>query len=286
MAEKAERTTKIKWFKNAINFGLLVVFAFLFFLISSSPTEAGNQQLTFQGKLTNSSGNSVSNGTYYVKLTIYDADSGGSCQYTASSTCASVTSTPVTVTNGIFSINLGDTSASLAAISPTLFNSSALYLGITVCSGAGVGCDSEMTPRKRITAARYAFNADYLSGLATSTIGGQGSYVPVTDSSGNFTVSNDVFVATTTAGQFGVGTSSVPSGVKSYVEGTTASDKLLVIRANSSQTGALQEWQNSGGTALVSINSSGNVSGRNVIASRTRIIFSRSHLVLMISCCG
>ncbi|KKR99892.1 MAG: hypothetical protein UU49_C0002G0006 [Candidatus Magasanikbacteria bacterium GW2011_GWC2_41_17] len=266
MAEKAERTTKIKWFKNAINFGLLVVFAFLFFLISSSPAEAGNQQVTFQGKLTNSSGNSVSNGTYYLKLTIYDAASGGSCQYTASSTCASVTSTPVTVTNGIFSINLGDTSASLAAISPTLFNSSALYLGITVCSGAGVGCDSEMTPRKRITAAPYAFNADYLSGLATSTIGGQGSYVPVTDSSGNFTVSNDVFVATTTAGQFGVGTSTVPSGVKSYVEGTTASDKLLVIRANSSQTGALQEWQNSGGTALVSINSSGNVSASGTLA--------------------
>ncbi|MBI5023165.1 MAG: hypothetical protein HZC05_03340 [Candidatus Magasanikbacteria bacterium] len=266
MAEKAERTTKIKLLKKAINFGLLAVFAFLFFWISSSPVEAGNQQLTFQGKLTNSSGNSVTNGTYYVKLTIYDAATGGSCQYTASSTCSSVTSTPVTVTNGIFSINLGDTSASLAAISPTLFNSSALYLGITVCSGAGTGCDSEMTPRKRITAAPYAFNADYLSGLATSTIGGQSSYVPVTDSSGNFIISNKVFVATTTAGQFGVGTSTVPSGVKSYVEGTTATDKLLVIRGNSSQSGNLQEWQNSVGTALVTVNSSGNVSTSGTLA--------------------
>ncbi|MEK7189807.1 MAG: hypothetical protein AAB666_02395, partial [Patescibacteria group bacterium] len=137
MTEKAERTIEKKWFKKAINFGLVAIFVFLFFFLNSAPVEAGNQQITFQGKLTNSSGNVVSNGTYYVKLTIWDAASGGSCQYTASSTCSSVTSTPVTVTNGIFSINLGDTSASLAAISPTLFNSSALYLGITVCSGAG-----------------------------------------------------------------------------------------------------------------------------------------------------
>ncbi|OGH72491.1 MAG: hypothetical protein A3I93_02435, partial [Candidatus Magasanikbacteria bacterium RIFCSPLOWO2_02_FULL_43_22] len=254
------------WQTKTTTFVVGIVFIFLFFLLAP-PVEAGNQQITFQGKLTNSSGNTVSNGTYYVKLTIYDAATGGSCQYTASSTCASVTSTPVTVTNGIFSINLGDTSASLAAISPTLFNSSALYLGITVCSGAGTGCDSEMTPRKRITAAPYAFNADYLSGLATSTIGGQGSYVPVTDSSGNLKISNNLFVASTTAGQFGVGTTTVPSGMKSYVESATASDKLLVIRGNSSQSGNLQEWQNSAGTALVIVDSSGNISTSGTLAT-------------------
>lgn len=267
MTEKAGRTIEKKWFQKATNLALGVIFVFLFFLLGLSPADAGNQQLTFQGKLTNSSGNTVSDGTYYLKLTIYDAATGGSCQYTASSTCSSVTSTPVTVTNGIFSINLGDTSASLAAISPTLFNNSALYLGITVCSGAGTGCDSEMTPRKRLTAAPYAFNADYLSGLATSTIGGTGSYVPVTDSSGNLKITNSLFAATTTAGQFGVGTTTIPSGVKTFIDSTTASDKLLVIRANSSQTGSLQEWQNNAGTALVLINSSGNISTSGTLAT-------------------
>ncbi|MBI4426968.1 MAG: hypothetical protein HY569_00570 [Candidatus Magasanikbacteria bacterium] len=256
--EKAGRKRKA-WLNKTANFAVGIFFVFLFFLMAR-PVEAGNQQITFQGKLTNASGNTVSNGTYYVKLTIYDAATGGSCQYTASSTCASVTSTPVTVTNGIFSINLGDTSASLAAMSSTLFNNSALYLGITVCSGAGAGCDSEMTPRKRITASPYAFNADYLSGLATSTIGGQGSYVPVTDSSGNFKISNSVFVASTTAGQFGVGTTTIPTGIKSYIESATASNKLLVIRGNSSQTGNLQEWQNNAGTPIAYVNSSGNIS--------------------------
>ncbi|MBI5221888.1 MAG: hypothetical protein HY980_00085 [Candidatus Magasanikbacteria bacterium] len=238
----------------------------MFFWLAT-PVDAGNQQITFQGKLTNSSGNTVSDGTYYVKLSIYDAATGGTCQYTASSTCSSVTSTPVTVANGIFSINLGDTSAALAAISPTLFNNSALYLGITVCSGPSTGCDSEMTPRKRLTAAPYAFNADYLSGLATSTIGGTGSYVPVTDSSGNLKITNSFFVASTTVGQFGVGTTTVPSGIKNYIESVTASDKLLVIRANSNQSGSLQEWQNNAGTALVSINSSGNVSASGTLAT-------------------
>ncbi|MEK9183343.1 MAG: hypothetical protein AAB849_02435 [Patescibacteria group bacterium] len=267
MTEKAERTIEKKWLNKAANLALGVFFVFLFFLINATPADAGNQQITFQGKLTNASGNTVSDGTYYLKLTIYDAASGGTCQYTASSTCSAVTSTAVTVTNGIFSINLGDTSASLAAISPTLFNSSELYLGITVCSGAGTGCDSEMTPRKRLTASPYAFNADYLSGLATSTIGGAGSYVPVTDSSGNLKITNSLLIATTTAGQFGVGTTTVPSGVKSYVEGTTASNKLLVLRGAGSQSGNLQEWQNSAGTALALIDSSGNFSASGTLAT-------------------
>lgn len=228
--------------------GVVFVLSAIFFSVESA--RAVNQQITFQGKLTDTNSYNVANGTYYLKLTIYDAASGGSCVYSASSTCAAVTSTAITVTNGIFSINLGDTSANLAAMPATLFNNPALYLGITICSGPGTGCDSEMTPRKRITAAPYAFNADYLGGVTTSTAGGDGSYIPATDSSGNLRISNSVYVATSTSGQFGVGTSTVPSGVKAFVESTTASDKLLVVRGNSSQTGNAIELQNSAGKPL------------------------------------
>ena len=240
----------IGWFSLAANFMLVGVFVFLGLLFIAKPALAINQQITFQGKLTNTSGYNVANGTYYVKLTIYDAATSGSCQYSATSSCASVTSTPVTVTNGIFSVNLGDISASLAALPATLFNAPALYLGITVCSGPSTGCDSEMTPRKRLTSVPYAFNADYLGGVTTSTAGGNGSYIPATDSSGNLKISNSFYVATSTTGQVGVGTSTVPSGYKAYIESTTASDKMLVIRGQATQTGNLTEWQDSSGRTL------------------------------------
>src|SRR3989338_466394 len=104
---------------------------------------AFNPQITYQGKLTNASGNAVSNGTYYFKATIYNASSSGTCIYTASSTtsgtCSAATSTPITVTNGIFSINLGDTDSNLNSLSSSMFTTSSLYLGITVCTGMNSG---------------------------------------------------------------------------------------------------------------------------------------------------
>jgi len=209
----------------------------VFFIVAffaPSAANAFNPQITYQGKLTNASGNSVTNGTYYFKVTIYNASSGGTCVYTASSTtsgtCSAATSTPITVTNGIFSINLGDTSADLNSLSSSMFTTSSLYLGITVCTGMNSSCDSEMTPRKRLTAATYAFEADYLGGVTTSTIGGTGSYIPATDSSGNLKITNSVYIATSTAGQFGVGTTTIPSGYKAFLDSTTAADKLLVIQ--------------------------------------------------------
>ncbi|MBI5229822.1 MAG: hypothetical protein HY981_00780 [Candidatus Magasanikbacteria bacterium] len=247
--------------------GQTVSFLFVFFialLFTPATARAFNPQITYQGKLTNSSGNEVSNGTYYLKATIYNALSSGTCIYTASSTtsgtCSAATSTPITVTNGIFSINLGDTSSNLNSLSSTMFTTSSLYLGITVCTGMNSGCDSEMTPRKRLTAAVYAFEADYLGGVTTSTIGGTGSYIPATDSSGNLKITNSVYIATTTAGQFGVGTTTIPSGYKAFLDSTTAADKLLVIRGNSSQSGNMLELQNNNGRALGFFDSSGYLS--------------------------
>ena len=235
-------------------------FGFFLSLFLTHSASAINQQISFQGKLTDAVGSLVTNGTYYLKFSLYDSAAGGTCQYTAAGNCGAVTTTPVTATGGIFSVNLGDTDNSINALPATLFNSDALYLGLTVCSGPNIGCDAEMTPRKRVTASPYAFNADRLSGLATSTQGGDSSYIPATDSSGNLSLSHSLLVATSTTGKFAVGTSTVPAGYKTYLESTTASDKLLVLRANAAQSGNFTEWQDSAGTSLVTINPVGNIS--------------------------
>ncbi|MCX6778721.1 MAG: hypothetical protein NTU97_00625 [Candidatus Magasanikbacteria bacterium] len=163
--------------------GLFFGFFLSLFLVHSS--SAINQQISFQGKLTDATGNLVTDGVHYLKFSLYDTASIGTCQYTAAGSCGSVTTTPVTVTGGIFSVNLGDTDSGINALPATLFNADALYLGLTVCSGPNTGCDTEMTPRKRVTASPYAFNSKKLDGVGINTVSSS-LYLPVSDAVGNF----------------------------------------------------------------------------------------------------
>ena len=171
------------------------------------PVEAAtgvNKMIAYQAKMTDSAGVTVPNGTYYVTIRIYDSASGGTCLYTASGTsCGAATSTPVTVTNGIFSVMIGDTASQNAL---TLdFNSDTYYLGVQV------GNDSEMTPRKRIGAAGYAINSDTLDGYNTSLTGGSSSFVPVTNSAGDFFLTQR-FLTSSTIYASGSGTSTFAYG--------------------------------------------------------------------------
>ncbi len=113
-----------------------------------------NQQINFQGKITNPDGTNVTNGSYTLVFSIYTVPSAGSNVWTESKS--------LTVTDGIFRTSLGDTTALPGSVD---FNSSALYLGVKV------GADAEMTPRVRLTAAPYAFNSDTLDGIDSTAFG-------------------------------------------------------------------------------------------------------------------
>ncbi|MCX6714331.1 MAG: hypothetical protein NTX72_00775, partial [Candidatus Uhrbacteria bacterium] len=121
--------------------------------------------VSYQGRLLNASGVPVTDGSLSIKFKLYDAPTAGTCLWTnSSSTCASSTARSVTLSSGLFSENLGDTGASYAPILPTVFSDNdAVYLGITI------GSDSEMTPRKRMTAAPYAMNAQTLDGIDSTS---------------------------------------------------------------------------------------------------------------------
>lgn len=108
--------------------------------------------MSFQGKLTNPDGTNVTNNSYSVVFSIYSVASGGSAVWTETKS--------VTVTDGLFQTNLGDTTALPGSVN---FNSNSLYLGIKV------GADAEMTPRVRLTAAPQAFNSDLLDGLDSTS---------------------------------------------------------------------------------------------------------------------
>lgn len=132
--------------------GVILGVAGLFVMAPSHTSAAINQQINFQGKLTNPDGTNVTNGTYSIVFSIYSVSSGGSALWTE-------TQGSVSITDGIFQVSLGSVSALPGSVD---FNSASLFLGIKV------GADAEMTPRVQFTATPYAFNSEKLGGITSA----------------------------------------------------------------------------------------------------------------------
>ncbi|WKZ28868.1 MAG: hypothetical protein QY323_05060 [Patescibacteria group bacterium] len=153
-----------------------------FFLIS--PAYAANsvpKVLNYQARVTDSGGVPVPNGALSVIFRLYDGD--GTCLYSARGSCGTPTAKSVTVTNGVFSTQLGE--AGDNEIPDGLFDNNVVTLGITI------GADAEMTPRKRLTAAAYALNADRLDDLDVTSSGSTTAYIPSTTANGNLVITGD-----------------------------------------------------------------------------------------------
>lgn len=143
-------------------------------------------QINFQGKVVNrTAGTNITDGSYSFTFSLYSVSSGGTAIWTETKS--------VTVTNGIFQTMLGDTTT---LPGPVDFNTDNLYLGINFNS------DGEMTPRVRLAAVPYAFNALKVAGLTvTNTTGiltiANGETVSL---GGSFSTSGTNDVAFTTSG--------------------------------------------------------------------------------------
>src|SRR3989338_638738 len=189
--------------------GLVALLSFSATNLSSTAVNAAPPKIiSYQAKVTDSSGVTVSDGTYSIKFALYSAASSGDCFYVASGTCASPTAMSVTITSGIFSVLIGDTTAGFNTLTTSSLASSSVYLGVTV------GSDNEMTPRKRVVATPYAINSLTLNGLYAQTDGGTSSYIVAASSTGQLVITGSgtstfSMGATfaTTGGTFGIGTS-------------------------------------------------------------------------------
>lgn len=140
-----------------------------------------NTRINFQGKVVNTNGTNVTDGSYDMEFKLYNAESGGSAIWTETWNSGTA---QVAVADGIFRAELG-THASLAAID---FNNDTIYLSINFNN------NGEMSPRIRFAAVPYALNAEKVSGLT------------VTDTTGTLTIPNGKTVqfadAFTTSGAF------------------------------------------------------------------------------------
>jgi hypothetical protein len=125
--------------------GKLSVLACLFMLIFLMSGLYGDvpAAVNFQGRLTDSSNNSVPDGNYQMTFSIYADSIGGSPLWSS----GSVT---VEVSDGLFTYRLG----SQEALPDDLFSGGAdRWLGITIAE------DPEITPRARLTSSAYSYQA-------------------------------------------------------------------------------------------------------------------------------
>ncbi|TSC60749.1 MAG: hypothetical protein G01um1014107_245, partial [Parcubacteria group bacterium Gr01-1014_107] len=132
------------------------------------PKEAGaqfNQQINYQGKLTDTSNLAVTDGDWRMYFRLYTAAVSATTTNIWEENRSTEPGNRITLTSGLFSAMLGS-STSLANLN---FNQT-LYLGVEIC-GLGSGaeaCDGEMTPRKVLGAVPAAFEAGKLEGLSSS----------------------------------------------------------------------------------------------------------------------
>ncbi|MFT5036441.1 MAG: parallel beta-helix repeat protein, partial [Candidatus Azotimanducaceae bacterium] len=147
----------------AVTLTLSVLFFATFINTASA---AINEEINYQGKLTDTSGAAVADGTYNMRFWLLqsEAQATTSAIFTESLT----TTNRVQVTNGLFSVMIGS-STSLSAVD---FNQT-LYLGVEIGSTTTTPVwDGEMSPRKVLGAVPAAFeanNAQTFAGIATTS---------------------------------------------------------------------------------------------------------------------
>jgi hypothetical protein len=191
--------------------------------LASGPST--NMALSYQARIVDSSGVQLPDGAQNIKFVIYDALSGGNCEYTARGTCGTPTAKSVTIASGTFSTVIGG-SGDVAMPTALFSGDEQRYLEISVETSTP-GTYETLAPRKRLVSTAFAINTNLLDDLDTSSVGGSTAFVPVTDSSGNLTLTQNAYFGDSAASDTVVFTNSrvassfVPSANDTYDLGAT-----------------------------------------------------------------
>lgn len=160
-----------KWYSLAIPAVVLLCASFFMSAPHASALTTVPTKTNFQGRLTNSAGNIMADGTYNMKFRLFTVGSGGSSVWSEDRLVSATQG--VTVTNGLFSVKLGD----ITSLPASLFASGALYLEVelptpaTATSGSPVWTEGPMTPRNQLATSAYAYNAETLDGFDSADFG-------------------------------------------------------------------------------------------------------------------
>ena len=223
---KKEGTDSYK--KTKLIFTVLVT-AVLFFSSTIFVSAGTPSILSFQGRLTDASGNLLggSGANRYFKFDIYPALTGGSSLWSSGGTAITIK-----VTQGVFNTLLGDTSASYNALDLN-FDSPDYYLEVQVSDSLASGFET-LSPRQRIVSSGFAINANTVHGgrfLNATGVGQFGSLATAaysrfgtdtTTHAGTIDASNDLLIS---------------GGLE--VNGSAAFDGFVTFGTNASVSGIL-----------------------------------------------
>jgi site-specific recombinase XerD len=170
----------------------MVIFGYNQIIRQAKPSSAAlptvpRRQLSFQGRLTDSSGTPISTAVNVV-FKLWNASVDGTQLYT-SSTC-SITPDP----NGIFNTLIGDGTCGQEIASTVFTENRDVYLEVSV------GAET-LTPRQQIATVGYALNSETLQGYPASSSATVNT-VPVMDQNGNITLASSSPNIISTSGTF------------------------------------------------------------------------------------
>jgi hypothetical protein len=152
---------------------LTVAVLSLFLSVNASTYAAGTPLIfSYQGRLTNASGDLVggSGTAYYFKFSIWNNSVSGTG--TKLWPINDPTSFGITVRQGVFNANIGDTGAGYPDVLDYNFNTNKdIYLQVEVSSTGGAGTFETLSPRQRISSAVFAQIAGAVSGVGQSSFG-------------------------------------------------------------------------------------------------------------------
>jgi hypothetical protein len=146
-----------------ISLKILIVQLLISILFSYSVKAAFNEQINFQGKLTDANNLAVPDGYYNIEFKLWTHPTSTSASYLVWTETATG-SNKIQVSNGLFSHLLG----SINPLPDNIFNQP-LWLGVNVGGTSTIPAwDGEMSPRKKIGAVPAAFEAKRLGGKLES----------------------------------------------------------------------------------------------------------------------
>lgn len=192
---------------------LVILINYWYFVFKNIGQATINDTIAYQGKLIDSTGSAVPDGSYNMEFSIYNVETGGTPLWTerwsanATSLQPPVIYTPqngnpgsqVSVVNGIFSVELNslcsDWNAGTCATGLGVdFNSPSLYLEVKFDSTvpADAIMDQIFSPRKRFSSVAYAMNSAKLDG---KVVGISGDTIPVLNANNTWSGENTITVS-------------------------------------------------------------------------------------------
>lgn len=201
------------------------------------------KMVNYQGRLTNSDNIPVPDGSYNFTILIYDDQSAGSCLWAWKGSCGTPTQVPVTVTNGIFSLMVGDTSYQSTNALTLDFNTDSYWLQVAVEG-------ENLLPRKRLGAVGYAYNSDSIDGIHAATTAEANKLLSL-DASKNFNI------GTGTLFSAGLSIKTATTDALIDVVNDTQDKVLLSLKRVASQTANIIEWKDENGAILGNVDSNG-----------------------------